>query len=300
MSDAAHVALPEAAGRRLGQTAWSSGLSIVDFASCHALGMEPVALVQGFSVMQWAWMSAYSYRQLAGPPSPSGRGQYSKQWRCPHAFVSVEHRSWGVNFEQTWLEQNWSTGFGLAYGRMVEEATEAGAHGIIGVVDKMQHLGGSGVAEFRIQGTAVTIPGAPKPERPFTTFLAGQRLTKLLEAGFVPVSVVASLASVQMIGYCVTHYQLSGMAGTAWAGSMTGVQPIPQVEEAQRSARALARDHARSQLGGDVLHGVDLESFEHEVGEGDLAIQCVLRGNRVRQFKDFDPLDPPEPVVRLR
>jgi hypothetical protein len=38
---------------------------------------------------------------------------------------------------------------------------------------------------------------------------------------------------------------------------------------------------------------------EDEVGEGDQEIQCLLRGNRVRRFKDFDPVPVPRPTVRL-
>ena len=50
-------------------------------------------------------------------------------------MVSAEHRSWGQNYEQTWVEDAWTEGFTSSYSRMVEEATEAGAHGIVGVVD---------------------------------------------------------------------------------------------------------------------------------------------------------------------
>jgi len=47
------------------------------------------------------------------------------------------------------------------------------------------------------------------------------------------------------------------------------------------------------------MHGVGVEQFEREIGEGDLAIQCIVKGTRVRRFKDADPLDAPTPVVRL-
>ena len=135
------------------------------------------------------------------------------------------------------------------------------------------------------------MPGRRAPAAPFTTFLSGQRLAKLIEAGFVPVSVVAALSSVQMIGYCITHYQLAGQRRppTGRAGSAAST-PSCQVGKAQRAARHLAREHVRRQLGGDTLHGASLEQFEHEVGEGDLAIQCLIKGTRVRRFKDFDPL----------
>lgn len=300
--------LPEAANRRLVGGAWSSGLSVADFASCVSMGMEPVSFVQGYAVMQWSWYSNTFYRTmtmggLGRVPQPTGRGQYSEGWQCPHGFVGGEHRMYGYNFEQSWVEGNWSNGWGLAYGRMVQEAVAIGAHGVIGVVDDMHHLPGTGAAEFRIRGTAVAVPGAAPPPAPFTTFLSGQRLVKLIEAGFVPVSVVAAMSSVQMIGYCITHYQLAGTAAGNWSGAMSGgvagVHSIVQVGKAQRAARHIAREHVRRQLGHDVLHGAALEQFEHEVGEGDLTIQCLIRGTRVRRFKDFDPLPEAEPVVRL-
>ncbi|MHB8221081.1 MAG: heavy metal-binding domain-containing protein [Acidimicrobiales bacterium] len=300
---ASEPALPEAAGRRLGSGAWSSGLSVPDFASCLSMGMDPVGFVQGYAVMQWTWYANSYYGAMGGPPSPSGAGQYSESWQCPHGFVGGDHRMYGYNYEQTWVEGNWSNGWTLAYQRMVDEAASIGAHGIIGVVDDMQHLSGTGAAEFKIRGTAVTVPGADPPPRPFTTFLAGQKLVKLVEAGFVPVSVVASLASVQMVGYCITHYQMAGTTAGNWSGTMSGgiggVHSITQVGKAQRAARHLARERVRQQLGSDILHGASLEQFDHEVGEGDLAIQCLIKGTRVRTFKDFDPLPVPDAVVRL-
>jgi hypothetical protein len=296
--------LPEAATRRLGQGAWSTGLSIVDFASCLAMGMEPLGFVQGYAVMQWGWYGGTYYRTFGAMPGGRGRpDQYSEEWQCPHGFVGGEHRMYGLNYEQTWVEDNWAQGWGLAFGRMMEEGEALGAHGVIGVVDDMQPMAGSGAAEFRIQGTAVAVPGTPRPPHPFSTFLSGQRLVKILESGYVPVSVAAAMSSVQMIGNCITHYQLAGRAVGNWSGAMSGgiagVHSIVQVGRAQRAARHLARERVRGQLGGDMLHGASVELSEREIGEGDLAIECLVRGTRARRFKDFDPLPEPEPVVRL-
>ncbi len=299
--------LPEAAGRRLSGGAWSSGLSVNDFAACLELGMEPVGLVQGYTVMQWSWHFAGAASTLGGYGGgwwrTGSRGQYVEEWRCPHGFVGAEHRVFGVNYEQTWLEDSWATGWGSARDRMVEEAGALGAHGIIGVVDELRPLAGSSTVEFRVSGTAVVVPGAPRPDTPFTTYLAGQRLTKLLEAVFVPVSVAATMASVSMIGYCITAYQMAGTAAGNWSGGMSGglggVAPIAQVNRAHLAARHLARERVRRQLGTDLLHGVSLQQSEREIGEGDLTVECMLRGNRVRRFKDFEPLPEPTPVVRL-
>ncbi|MGH9088331.1 MAG: hypothetical protein ACRDYZ_09500 [Acidimicrobiales bacterium] len=305
--------LPEAAGRRLSGGAWSSGLSVTDFAACLDLGIQPVGLVQGYAVMQWGWTLASGQRYGYGGQYGMGTGgwwrtgaragQYVEEWRCPHGFVGTEHRVFGANYEQTWVEQTWGSGWGLARGRMVEEATALGAHGIIGVADDVRPLVGGSTVEFRMSGTAVVVPDAPRPPTPFTTYLAGQRLAKLFEAGFVPVSVAATLASVSMMGYCITHYQLAGSTTGNWSGGMSGglagVGPIAQVNRAHLAARHLARERVRRQLEGDLLHGVTVHPSEREVGEGDLTVECLLRGNRVRQFKDFDPLPAPTPVVRL-
>jgi uncharacterized protein YbjQ (UPF0145 family) len=292
--------LPEAAGRRLGHGAWSSALSVADFATCLDMGLEPVGYVQGFAAMQWSWYQSYFGPSVQGGlGSGTGYGEYLGTWRCPHGFVGGEHRLYGYNFEQTWLERSWSEAWGKAAGRMMEEAADAGAHGVVGVVDEMRSLVGSRVAEFASRGTAVVVTDGRPPPRPFSTYLSGQRLAKLVEAGFMPVSLVAALSSVQMFGYCITNYQMAGRTNVGWGGGVSGVHDIAQVSAAQHSARALAREHARRQLGADVLHGVSVEVFEQEFGEGDLAVQCILKGTRVRPFKQEPSGELPTPVVRL-
>ncbi|HVC15458.1 MAG TPA: hypothetical protein VND62_11440 [Acidimicrobiales bacterium] len=301
--------LPEAAARRLRPGAWSSGLSVADFASCLDMGMDPVGYVQGYAVLQWSWFMGtggmgMGMGGLGGgwAGTPQRRGQYVEQWQCPHGFVSAEHRMYGANYELTWIEESWATGWGLATGRMLDEAKALGASGIVGVVDEMRPLFG-GTVEFRASGTAVAVPDAPRPANPFSTYLCGQRLGKLIEAGFAPVSVVATLSAVRMLGSCVTHYQLAGTNVGTWygpaAGGVSGVGPVDQVNRAEAAARSLARERVRGQLGADILHGATLESSEREIGEGDLSIQCTLKGTRVRRFKDFDPLPDALPVVRL-
>src|SRR5271167_1885487 len=119
--------LPEAAVRRLESSAFSSGLSVPDFAACLQLGLEPVALVQGFCVMQWGWYGAGSgyMRGMSPYVGAGGRndGSYSETYRCPHGYVSNEHRTWGQNLEQPWVEAAWRQGYGSAFNRMLEEAT---------------------------------------------------------------------------------------------------------------------------------------------------------------------------------
>ncbi|MHB8438314.1 MAG: heavy metal-binding domain-containing protein [Acidimicrobiales bacterium] len=296
-------AIPEAAQRRLSSSAFSSGLSVPDFAACLQMGMMPVAFVQGFCAMQWGFYGSGSpYMRGMGMYSSSGTGGYVDQFMCPHGMVSAEHRTWGQNFEQTWIEQAWGQGFNTAFSRMLDEATQLGAHGVIGVIDTARHLGDVQITEFHITGTAVVVEGGPPPAggRPWSTYLAGQRLAKLFEAGLMPVEVCASLASVRVWAYCITEYLLetSGM-GLGMNYGNAAVQEIDQMSRAQMAARSLVRNGVRDSLGGDALHGAQLQFVRREVGAGDAVVECRLSGTRVRRFKDADRLAVPIVAVRL-
>ena len=300
MSDTA-ADLPEAAVRRLDSSAFSSGLTVPDFAACLDLGLQPLGLVQGFCVMRWGWYGAGSgYARGINPYNFGGQGDgaYTETYQCPHGFVSSEHRMWGQNLEQTWVESAWSDGYGSAYSRMLEEATSIGAHGVIGIADHVSHLADTGTTEFHFLGTAVRVEDGPPPAGgvPWTTYLAGQRLTKSIEAGFMPVGVVASMASVRVWAYCMTEYLMEGSRG--WGGP-TSPHEVEQVSKAHMAVRQLARKHVREKLSGDTLHGARIEVVKRELAQGDEVIDCTLRGNRMRRFKDFDVVPAPRPTVRL-
>lgn len=289
--------LPPEAADRLERGVFSSALTVPDFAACLQMGMRPVGLVQGYCVMRWSWY--YSGSAYATTYGQTTWGTTIKTYRCPHGYINeADHRRWGENFEQPWVTRAWTEGFNAAASRMVQEAADAGAHGVIGIVDRNSTLIEGGIREFHIYGTAVTLEGAPKPQVIWTTYLAGQRLAKLLEAGLMPVSIVASMSSVRVRPICVTEILLSG--GYDPYGVVQPGGEVLQLAEAQMSSRNLARDHIKSGLGHDALHGAVMESGEHEIGAGDIEINTTLRGTRVRQFKDVDPLPSPVPTVRLQ
>jgi uncharacterized protein YbjQ (UPF0145 family) len=290
--------LPPEAAQRLSRASWSSGLTVPDFAACLEMGMRPVGLVQGFCVMNWSWYGAGStYMAQPGYYGRSTWGTTIQSYRCPHGMVAGDHRSWGENFEQTWVTKAWTEGFGTAYQRMVEEAAAAGAHGVVGVVDTTSHLIDNGIREFHIYGTAVVFEGAAAPPTIWTTYLAGQRLAKLLEAGLMPVAVVASMASVRIWPVCVTEILLSGSYDN-WGAVQPGGD-VDQMADAQMAARRLARDHVKHLLVQDALHGATMDVTEGEIGGGEGEVNCTLRGTRVHRYQDVDPLPAPRPTVRL-
>ncbi len=274
---------------------FSSGLSVAEFAACLAMGLEPVGLVQGFCAMQIG-NYAMGLTQMGQPVG--GQGGYVENYQCPHGMVGGEHRMWGQNYEQTWMEQAWSGGFTAALDRMRDEATRLGAHGVVGVLDTETSLAGAGVIEFHVRGTAVRVMSTSSPSAPWTTYLAGQRLVKLFESGFVPVSVVAAVASVRVYAYCITEYLMGGGGLTMWSPSSSSVE-IEQLVRAQSLSRDIVRSLARSQLHGDDLHAARLDVVDREHERGDLEVWSTLRGNRVRRFRAIEALPTPQPTVRL-
>ena len=280
------------------------------------MGLRPVGLVQGYCVMRWSWYGAGSPYASSAYWGAGAQGETLSSYQCPHGFgygmggggygmrggygvgVSADHRTWGCNVEQPWVSQAWATGYSAAYHRMLEEAQEAGAHGVIGVIDSSSHLIDGAVREFHMYGTAVVVEGNETPPQVWSTYLAGQRLAKLVEAGFFPVTVVASMASIRVWSVCSTEILLRG--GYDGFGVVRPSDEIVQVADAEMQARRVAQDHLRSVLGYDVLQGAELEIGWHEISEGDFERHATLRGTRVRRVRDADPLPAPIPTVILR
>lgn len=289
--------LPEAAERRLKGGAFSSGLSVNEFAACLDMGLQPVGLVQGFCAMQWSTFGRGMMQRGLNPYGGNQGGGYVENYQCPHGFVSNEHRMWGQNYQQTWVENAWYEGFSKAYTRMIEEAQAVGAHGIVGVSDTEAVIGEAGVVEYHLRGTAVKLIGAPEPTTtPWTTYLAGQVLAKVFEAGYAPVSIVATVSSIRVWAYCITEYLMGGSGGM-WGNP--NASEIDQVVRAHMHARQAARSSARALLYGDALHGAELAVSEREFEKGDIEVLALLKGNRIRRFKDFEALAVPQPTVRL-
>lgn len=237
--------------------------------------------------------TGFGFNQLHG---------FSEQYNCPHGIVSSEHRMYGLNYQKTWVEEAWNEAFLAAKRRLLDEAVSLGAHGVIDVADRSIHHADNATFEIALSGTAVGVEGVARPSVPFTTFLAGQKLNKLVEAGFAPVDIALGVSAIGVISSCITEYQTHGGATPFGAnlgnwGTPRGGE-IEQLVRAQGAARSLVRERVRSDLAGDLLHGASLKVQTIESGEGP-QIEAVMRGNRVRSFTAFAELPVPRPVVQL-
>ena len=281
---------------------FTSGLSVSDFATVLQLGMTPVAFVQGCSVMAWHGFAKGSPYLRPRYFSRDDRSEVLTTYSCPHLPPLLPgHWTWGQNFEQPWKTDAWQAGFDSAYGQMMDSAARVGAHGVIGVVDTSADQAEGGLREIRLVGTAVVVDGEDPPGSVWSCRLRGQTLAKLIEAGFWPVSVVGAMSSVRSWAVCATkmlmdgdYDELANSTHRVKAGS-----PITQIADAHMQARRLARDRLADVVGSDALFGGDLDTVRREIRAGDIEVECVLRGSRVRRREHAKPT-PPLPIVTLR
>ncbi len=182
--------IPLAAERRMrrladGGTAFTSGLSVADFALCREAGVRPVSQVMGSSVYQVGWQNY----------------PWSTGWQPD-----------GLGFELETLSDAWNRARALALGRLAEEAELAGCHAVVDVTfanHRHEFLGGE--IEIAVNGTAVVLEGQPPAQSgPVLTDLSLPDYVLLLRAGYDPVGVVAA-TSVLYIAPGARTQRLTGL-----------------------------------------------------------------------------------------
>jgi uncharacterized protein YbjQ (UPF0145 family) len=95
-----------------------------------------------------------------------------------------------IDGEVTVLSQAYNHATRLAVGRMEQEATALGAHGVIAVrFDMVRHEWADQTVEVQLLGTAIAGPGT-SPRTPWLSDLAGQDWWALYRAGYEPAGLV--------------------------------------------------------------------------------------------------------------
>jgi uncharacterized protein YbjQ (UPF0145 family) len=269
--------LPVVAGERMARMrasgAWTSDLSVAEYAAIRSVGFEPVGQVLGTSVYQigfsgYGWCGAPAmvgvsplYRGMAG--APAGVGGYDEYVA---ALTHARH---------------------LAMDRMRAEARTLEGDGVVAVELTLAGFPGAVQAvEFRAIGTAVRASGRHHVDRPFLSDLSGQDFAKLVYAGWIPVDVAVGIA------VDIRHDDWSTQA----AASVFNRQNIEipgytqLVNRTRSHARAtLARDAAR--VGGQavVVRSTGLRLSEQECrayqGGRDHVAEATWIGTSIAQFR---------------
>ena len=143
--------------------AFTSDLSVPEFALIRRHGLEPLTQVMGTSMYHVGWQSVRS------------------GW-------------WGgTSQELSVLTDAYNDCRRRALGRLQQEAGLAGADAVVGVrITTARYDWGSDLVEFQAIGTAVRAPALRTPLGAALTNLTGQDVALLLDGGYRPVGVVGA------------------------------------------------------------------------------------------------------------
>jgi uncharacterized protein YbjQ (UPF0145 family) len=226
--------------RELGERggAFTSDLSVADFALCHQLGLKPVSQVMGSSIYQVGYQNT---------PWPSGMGS-------------------GYMFEMQALSQGWNEVRERALHRLALEAGHVSADAVIGVdLQTGAHDWAENSIEYVVIGTAVrhskgTTSGG---NGPVLTELSVADYAKLLSAGVEPLGIVA-WSSVFFVGASYSTQRLGGM-------NFIQNQELPEFTQGIYSAREIAVGRVTEQaarLGASGVIGVRIAHGIRQVSLG--------------------------------
>jgi len=214
-------------GAEAGQ-AFTSDLSVAEFALIRRHGLEPLTQVMGSSVYHVGW-------------------QYLNQGL------------WGSTIQElTVLADAYNDCRARAFDRLRQEAELAGADAVVGVrITAARYDWGSDLVEFQAIGTAVRAPALRAQAGPALTNLSGQDVALLLDGGYAPLGVVG--ATSVFFGQMWTWGQSMplGQGGGFWSIGNVEFQGATQTWYTARHAvlERLRGDAAR--LGAAGIIGTD-------------------------------------------
>ncbi|MGZ6694674.1 MAG: heavy metal-binding domain-containing protein [Solirubrobacteraceae bacterium] len=259
-----------------GGAAFTSGLSVADFALTRLEQIRPVCQVMGSSVYQVGWQSF-----------PWGSG-----WSADSTATELRQ-----------LTEAWNDARSRALGRLAEEASLAGSHAVVDVTfEGRRHDFLDDEIEIVVNGTAVHLPEGLEADRPVLTDLSLPDYALLRRAGYRPVGVVTATS----VFYIVPSRQTRS-ATTGWGQWQN--QELKDFTQGVYYAREVAVGRATSDartLGAGGLVGVSIDEdiAVREVGgennrRKDLIVTFHVVGTAIAPEPEHRPLDP-SLMIRLQ
>jgi uncharacterized protein YbjQ (UPF0145 family) len=271
-----------------GESLFTSGLSVNEFALLGRMGPQPLAQVMGASVVQtgWQYLPALDPAPVVVPGGwAGGYGPTSSGYQLNNAYTEpsmaqVRSYKWHATVvcELDTLTDAWNLARRRAIDRLTEEALQVGADAVVGVhLHRSDHDLGRGTIEYVVTGTAIRVPGADAAAWPRLTDLSVQDYWRLLSAGREPVGL---LATTEVVFASPPHATRLRRARQATQNQ--------ELEELSRGFHA-ARDTIRSRLLGQVAdahaEGAVGVEFDHRVHREKLAVASSLTGSMQRGWR---------------
>lgn len=156
-------------------------------------------------------------------------------------------------------------GYATALDRLRLEAQGIGADGVVGVTLSATELG-ENMREFVALGSAVRAEARQRPGKLFTTELAGQDVGKLMQAGWVPVTIATGVQT------AVTYNYYAQQQTSIWAGNTE----VDDYTALVTGARAAARKEFHRQVKASGADGAIVSRMSLAIWPfGETAVLCV-------------------------
>ena len=229
--------IPLAAERRLrelsdGAGAFTSDLSVADFALCHRIGLRPLSQVMGSSIYQ------VGYQATPWPGMAVGGG---------------------MMFELQTLSQAWNDVRSRALARLAQETALVGGDAVVGVkLRSGRYDWAENAIEYALVGTAVRSAGAGAGAQPVMTELSVADYVKLAEAQVQPLGIVA-WSSVFFVAASYATQMLGGGLG------FTRNQELPEFTQGIYGAREAVVSRMTAQAASLDASGVIGVRIDHTI-----------------------------------
>ncbi len=248
-----------------GDTAFTSGLSVADFALAHLDRVRPICQVMGSSVYKVGWQN----------------------------FPWGGFGSSGQLTELRQLTDAWNHARRLALGRLEQEAHLAGCHAVVDVTfANNRHEFLNDEIEVTVNGTAVHLPEGG--EKPILTDLSLPDYTLLRNAGYAPVGIVASTS----VFYVVPNAATRRATNRTYAPNQE-LEDFTQGVYAARESALTRADAQAQQLGAGgmigmrIEHDIDTrESGSENNKRVDLIVTFHILGTAIAPAGEHRPLHP--------
>lgn len=251
----------------------TSLLTVPGAVGVQSVGFEPLGEVMGCIVEHIGWSGFGGCGYFGG--YPGGIGGFGIGGGTVTSSGSGRFVGFGPYVDALYR------GYDTALRRMTAEAAAMQADGVVGVRLSVSHLGAEN-REFLALGTAVRSRSRHRPDRVFTTDLAGQDVAKLLAAGWVPGAVVYG------ISVAVRHDDWATRRQASWGAGNTEVFGYTElVTHVRADARYRFDQQARSAgAEGAIVSAMGLQIGEIEPAENhrDHVAEAAVFGTALVSF----------------
>jgi uncharacterized protein YbjQ (UPF0145 family) len=257
----------------------TSLLSVPSAAGAASVGFDTVGEVMG-CIVEHIGFSGWGGCGYWGPGLLGGMTGLPNGFAGPLGVGTRTSSSGGFGGYRPYVDALYH-GYATALDRMVIEAGEMGADGVVGVRLGVHGLDG-GNREFVALGTAVRARCATRPARVFTTDLAGQDLAKIIRAGWVPAGIAMG------ISVAIRHDDWMTRRLAAWGSGNTEVHGYTELVSHVRADARHRFDAELRAVGADggIVSRMGLRIWEIEPGENhrDHVAEATVFGNAVARY----------------